>query len=107
MDIKAIVEEAKEAAKKATQDFINVHGEPFYCGYAWVEMRVERTNSPLAKELIAAGFKKHDMKAKTLMYWNPSGHNTQSIDAKSWGAAAFVDVLFKHGLSALAYDRLD
>jgi len=61
--LKQIVEEAFTAARQAEADFRARHGEPGYCGFAWVDVYVDRTNSKQAKELIAAGFKK-DYKPK-------------------------------------------
>lgn len=107
MDIKKIVDEAKAAAKKASEDFIASHGEPFFCGFAWVEVKVSRTNSKEAKELIDAGFEKSIMTPKTLEMWNPSGSNTQSMDVKEVGAAAFARVLSSYGLKAYVRSRAD
>jgi len=96
-------------AQSAGQDFFyNKMGgrDQMSCGFAWVEVIVERTNSPQAKALLAAGFKK-DYKPRTLSYWNPSGLPIQNIDAKEVGAQAFADYLLALGLSAHASSRLD
>ena len=53
-----IVQEAFTAARAAEADYLARHGEPMYCGFGWVEVYVDRTNSKQAKELLAAGFKK-------------------------------------------------
>ena len=65
MNIQAIHNEAQTAAINAEQAFIAQHGEPMYCGFAWVDVFVERTNSKEAKELLKIGFKK-SWKAKCL-----------------------------------------
>jgi len=101
-----IVEEAFEAARQAEADFRARHGEPGYCGFAWVDVYVDRTNSKQAKELIAAGLKK-DYKPKCLSVWNPGGSGTQSMDIKEAGAHAFAEVLRKAGLRAYAGSRAD
>lgn len=101
-----IVQEAFTAARQAEADFRAQHGEPGYCGFAWVDVYVDRTNSKQAKELIAAGLKK-DYKPKCLSVWNPGGSGTQSMDIKEAGAHAFAEVLRKAGLRAYAGSRAD
>jgi len=101
-----VVQEAFEAARQAEADFRARHGEPGYCGFAWVDVYVNRTNSKQAKELIAAGFRK-DYKPKCLSVWNPGGSFTQSMDIKEAGAHAFAEVLRKAGLNAYAWSRAD
>jgi len=101
-----IVQEAFTAARVAEADYLAKHGEPMYCGFGWVEVYVDRTNSKEAKELLAAGFKK-DYKPKCLTVWNPGGSHTQSMDIKEAGASAFAEVLTKAGLKAYACSRAD
>jgi hypothetical protein len=101
-----IVQDAFTAAKQAEAEFRNKHGEPGYCGFGWVEVYVNRTNSKEAKELLANGFKK-DYKPKCLTVWNPGGSGTQSMDIKEAGAQAFAQVLQKAGLKAYACSRAD
>jgi hypothetical protein len=77
------------------------------CGFAWVEVTVGRTNDPQAREFIKAGFRK-DHKPRTLVYWNPSGLGTQSVDVKYKGAEAFAKYLRELGhAESWAWDRLD
>ena len=52
MDIQAIHNEAKTAAIQAENAYLSQHGEPLYCGFAWVDVFVARTNSKEAKELL-------------------------------------------------------
>jgi hypothetical protein len=81
-------------------------GDRGACGFAWVEVYVDRTNSKQAKELIAAGFKK-DYKPKCLSMWDPAGLPTQSISVKEAGADAYAKYLQTLGLQAYGCSRLD
>ena len=81
-------------------------GDRGACGFAWVEVYVDRTNSKQAKELIAAGFKK-DYKPKCLSMWDPAGIPTQSISVKEAGAQAYAKYLQALGLTAYGCSRLD
>ena len=81
-------------------------GDKYACGFAWVDVYVERTNSAQAKELIKAGFKK-DYKPKCLSFWNPGGLGVQNIDIKEAGADALATYLQALGLTAYSGSRLD
>ena len=105
-DIRTLVAEAIEAARKAGNESYAKVGERDCCGFAWVEVYVERTNSKEAKELIAAGFRK-DYKPKCLSFWNPAGLMTQSMTPKEQGAYAMAEVLSAAGLKAYAGSRMD
>ena len=76
------------------------------CGFAWVDVFVDRTNSKQAQELIKAGFKK-DYKPKCLSMWNPGGLGVQNIDIKDAGAYEMANYLQSLGLKAYAGSRLD
>jgi len=104
--VQAIYKEAVDAAKAAEAEFRAKHGEMAYCGFAWVEVYVDRTNSKPAKELLAAGFRK-DYKPKCLSVWNPGGSATQSMDVKEAGADAFAKVFQKYGFRAYSCSRAD
>ena len=106
MDILTIHNEAQTAAINAEQAFIAQYGEPMYCGFGWVEVYVDRTNSKQAKELLAAGFKK-DYKPRCLTVWNPGGSHTQSMDIKEHGAVAYARTLVQHGIDAHMSSRAD
>ena len=106
MDIKKLVQDGVNAAKEAEAEFIEKHDELFFCGFAWVEVVVTRTNSQIAKELLNNGFTK-SYKPKTLSMWNPGGSNTQSMDVKEQGAYAMAEVLKLGGLRAYACSRAD
>jgi hypothetical protein len=104
--ISQIVQNAQQAAIQAESEYLAKHGEPMYCGFGWVEVYVDRTNSKEAKELLAAGFKK-SYKPKCLSLWSPGAYHGQSMDIKEAGAHAFAEVLQKAGLKAYACSRAD
>ena len=104
--IREIVQTAQQAAVQAESEFLAQHGEPAYCGFGWVEVYVDRTNSKQAKELIASGFKK-SYKPKCLSLWSPGAYHGQSMDVKEAGAHAFAEVLSQAGLKAYACSRAD
>ena len=93
-----------EAASQA--EYAKWGGDRGCCGFAWVEVFVERTNSKEAKELMKAGFRK-DYKPKCLSMWNPGGLPVQNIDIKEAGAYAYATYLQGLGLKAYAGSRLD
>ena len=106
---------ATQAAKSAVVDFLNKwnqqtggneYGEPMYCGFAWVDVAVERTNSKEAKLLESIGFKK-SYRARTMTLWDPAKHHGQSMDCKEVGAQAYADVLRAHGYKAYMGSRAD
>ena len=97
---KAIAEQVSQAA------YQKMGGDQYACGFAWVDLFVDRTNSKQARELIAAGFKK-DYKPKCLSMWNPGGLGVQNIDIKEAGADAMAVYLRGLGLTAYAGSRLD
>ena len=99
---------AKGIAYAASVDMYNKMGrkDAYACGFAWVDVYVDRTNSKQAKELIRAGFKK-DYKPKCLSMWDPAGVPTQSISVKEAGAEAYAKYLQGLGLTAYAGSRLD
>ena len=93
-----------EAAGRA--EYAKWGGDRGACGFAWVEVYVDRTNSKQAKELLAAGFRK-DYKPKCLSFWNPGDLPVQNIDIKEAGADAMATYLRSLGLNAYAGSRLD
>jgi len=50
--------EAEQAANLAQQEFLSEHGEMAYCGFAWVDVYVSRTNSKEATALKKNGIQK-------------------------------------------------
>lgn len=97
---KALAEQASNEA------YAKMGGDMYACGFAWVDVYVDRTNSKQAKELIAAGFRK-DYKPKCLSFWNPGGLGVQNIDIKEAGADAMATYLRALGLNAYSGSRLD
>lgn len=106
MDIQAIYAEAKQAAVKAEQDHLAQYGENAYCGFSWVDVFVERTNSKEAKLLLSVGFRK-SWQPKTLNMWSCGDYHGQSMSVKEEGARAFAEVLQKHGFRAYMGSRAD
>jgi len=96
----------KVFAEAAGQAMYARVGERDACGFGWVEVYVDRTNSKQAKELLKAGFRK-DYKPKCLSMWDPAGVPTQSISVKEAGAEAYAKYLQGLGLRAYAGSRLD
>ena len=106
MNIANIVAQGIEAARQAGHESYQRVGERDACGFAWVNVYVDRTNSKEAKELLAAGFNK-DHQPKCLTLWNPSGLGTQSMMPKQAGADAMAQVLSAGGLRAYSGSRMD
>ncbi len=108
-DIQTVVDQAVALAQRASEDYFQnqLQGrDQMMCGFAWVDVYVERTNSKEARELIRAGFKK-DYKPKCLSMWNPGGLHVQNIDAKEAGAQAMARFLQQQGFQAYSGSRLD
>ena len=104
-DILAIKAEALEAGAKAAKEYIEQHGEPFYCGFAWVNIYDIKGNTKLGKRMKQAGIEKDYSGAYSI--WNPSQHGTQSMDVKEAGAQAACDVFRKYGFKAYMGSRAD
>ena len=103
------IQQGVAIAQQASQQFFQqkLNGQDQYaCGFAWVDVYVDRTNSKQAKELLAAGFRK-DYKPRCLSMWNPGGLGVQNIDCKEAGADAMAQYLRALGLNAYSGSRLD
>ena len=100
------IRQGKAIAESAGQAMYQRIGERDMCGFGWVEVYVDRTNSKQAQELIKAGFRK-DYKPKCLTMWDPAGVPTQSISVKEAGADAYATYLTALGLKAYGCSRLD
>ena len=102
------VAQGVELAKQASIDMYNKMGrkDAYACGFAWVNVYVDRTNSKQAQELLKAGFKK-DYRPKCLSFWNPGDLPVQNVDIKEAGAEAMATYLRTLGLEAYAGSRLD
>ena len=115
IDAHTVAQQATNAANTAKDAYLtkwkeatggNEYGEPMYCGFAWVDVAVDRTNSREAKLLESIGFKK-SYRAKTMQLWDPAQHHGQSMDCKEQGAYAYAEVLRQHGFRASAGSRAD
>lgn len=104
--IEAVRRQAQQAADKAQSDWLAQHGDGAYCGFAWVDVRVDRTNSKEAKALAKMGFEK-SWRPKTMQYWKPGKYNGQSMDIHEEGARAYAEVLRKYGFNAYMGSRAD
>ena len=100
------IQAGKTLAEQAGRDMYAKIGERDACGFGWVDVYVDRTNSKQAKELIKAGFRK-DYKPKCLSMWNPGDLPVQNIDIKEAGADAMATYLRSLGLNAYSGSRLD
>tara|TARA_R110002050_G_scaffold15397_1_gene47417 strand:- start:461 stop:811 length:351 start_codon:yes stop_codon:yes gene_type:complete len=100
--------ELMQANLLAQQAFFEEHGEPMYCGFAWVDVPVTRTNSKEAKMLAEWGFTKSWL-PKTMQFWigQKVGNYGQSMDIKIAGAKAMVEKLAEHGIKATYGCRAD
>ena len=106
MDIQTIHQEAYNAAVQAENTFLQTHGDMAYCGFAWVDVFVDRTNSKEAKLLKEIGFK-NSWRRKVLNLWKPGSYNGQSMDVLEAGAQAYAQVLTKYGFRAYMGSRAD
>ena len=112
--IQMIHTEATSAARVAVKRLLddwnaktggNQYGEPMYCGFAWVDVKV-RSNSKLGKALQAVGFKK-SWQGGILQLWDPAQHRGQSMDCKEAGAEAYAEVFRNYGIQMYAGSRAD
>ena len=105
--VEVAVQEAQAAARQATQQFLQQHGDGDACGFAWVNVWGVRSNSKIGKALQAQGFRKDY--TGSLCIWNPSGFPTQSISILEAGAEAYAEVIkSKLGLDKVyAGSRMD
>ena len=78
-NIESVHNTAIAAAQRAEADFRAQHGEPGYCGFAWVHVS-EKASTKLGRALKSVGFRKSYQGGLDL--WNPGGSGTQSMDIK-------------------------
>lgn len=102
--IQEIHAEATVAAQQAEELFRAKHGEPGYCGFAWVNVPV-KASTKLGRVLKQVGFRKSYYGGLDL--WNPGGSFTQSMDIKEHGAIAYAKVLVNYGIEAHMSSRPD
>ena len=103
-NIESIHNTATAAAQRAEADFRAQHGEPGYCGFAWVSVP-EKASTKLGRALKTVGFTK--AYGGGLQLWNPGGSYTQSMDIKETGAQAYADTLKAFGITAYMSSRAD
>lgn len=102
--IQEIHAEATVAAQQAEELYRAKHGEPGYCGFAWVNVPV-KASTKLGRVLKEVGFRKSYYGGLDL--WNPGGSFTQSMDIKEEGAQAYAATLRKFGIEAHSMSRPD
>lgn len=103
-NIESIHNTATAAAQRAEAEFRAKHGEPGYCGFAWVTVP-EKASTKLGRALKTVGFRKEY--GGGLSLWNPGGSFTQSMDIKEAGAQAYADTLRQYGIDAYMSSRAD
>lgn len=103
--LKQMVAEGKEAARKASEAFIAKHGELGYCGFAWTSIYGVKGNTKLGRALKQAGVQQ--AWDKSFQIWNPSELGTQCMSTKEEGAQACADVFRKWGFTAYMGSRAD
>ena len=103
-NIESIHNTAISAAERAEAEFRAKHGEPGYCGFAWVKVS-EKASTKLGRALKTVGFRKSYNGGLDL--WNPGGSGTQSMDIKEAGAEAYAEALRGFGINAYACSRAD
>jgi hypothetical protein len=99
-----LVSSAFASAVKAEAEFREKHGEPFFCGFAWVTVRPG--NCKVAK-VLKAKYGARIGYGGGMQVWNPGGSNTQSMDIKEEGSRAFAMVLREAGIDATIGSRAD
>jgi hypothetical protein len=104
MEFTSIYQEALTAAKAAEAEYLAKNGEPWYCGFAWVDFPSARTPFVTWCKKNGVG-SKHWKKGWSI--WNPAGNGTQSMDIKESGAVAFAQVMNRHGVVCHAGSRAD
>ena len=103
-DLGLLHKTALVAAANAETDFRTKHGEPMYCGFAWVHVS-EKASTKLGRALMKLGFSK--AYGGGLRLSNPGGSFTQSMDIMETGAAAYAKVLRDAGIDAHMESRAD
>ena len=100
-----IHQEAESVARSVGEQYIAKHGEPFYCGFAWVN--IAPGTSKFARDLRKAGVVRGRSYYGGIDVWNPGGLPTQSMDVKEAAADAYVKVLGTYGIRATMMSRAD
>lgn len=105
LNVLEIHQEALNYAIHVEKEFMKEHGEPAYCGFAWVKFKIDG-RSNFAKQLLKNGIVK---KAWDYGYdaWNPTGNPTQSMDIKEVGAEAYAAIWRSYGVNVYMGSRAD
>lgn len=98
-------EQAVKLAQQAETDYIAKHGEPAYCGFAWVKLYIDG-RKPATKALVKAGYANKGWDGGYVV-WNPAGNGTQSMDVKEIGAQVYAEFMREAGIKAYAGSRAD
>ena len=96
-------ERAVLAATAAQNAFLQEHGDPMYCGFAWSTLPDGR--SSFTKALVAAGVARKGYDGYRI--WSPGGYNGQSMSVKEAGAQAYSDTLTANGIKSYLQSRAD
>jgi len=107
-EFKTVFDEACAAADKAANDVYEAHGEPFYCGFAWVQMA---GNTAFARQAKRAGVARTGYPKGVCISTNKMQSSlvsrTQSMWLKEVAATAFAKVLNDAGVNCYAASRAD
>ena len=103
-EVLAIHNEALAHAKEAEETYTRLHGEDWFCGFAWV--KVLNARSSFARQLVKLGVAEKAWD-KGIDIWNPTGNPTQCMNIKEAGASAYAEVLRRHLIQAWMQSRAD
>lgn len=104
MNTKQLIDNAFDAARKATEEHFRQYGDRDCCGFAWVN--IKPGTSKVARELKKLGHARKSYYGGVDV-WNPGGSLTQNMSAKEAGAQAFAKVLQEAGIAAYMMSRMD
>ena len=107
LDLVAIINEAKDAARKAAEVYEHdvLQGRFDCCGFAWMSINGIKGNTKIGRRLKAAGI--GQSWDKRFQIWNPSGYPTQNLSTLEAGARAAAEVFKRYGFDASAGSRMD
>ena len=87
-----VLQEAQTAAATATRQMLEDNpGVWFPCGFSWVKIKPAR--GPMIEAMKHFGVGKTDSYEGGFVVYNPSGNNTQWMDAKMAGSRAYAQRL--------------
>ena len=103
--VNAMVQEARDEARKAAESALAKYGDHDACGFAWTSIYKVKGNTKVGKMLKAAGVRQsYD---RTFQLWNPSGLGVQAMGILEEGARAAAAVFRKYGFESYAGSRMD